>query len=423
MPAILIVGTQWGDEGKAKIIDFLSEETEIVVRYQGGANAGHTVKVGEEKYVFHLVPSGILYPNTICVLGGGMVIDPEALFEELTTLNDKGIEIKGRVRIADNAHLLLPYHREVDILREEKALGNRIGTTKRGIGVCYSDKVNRWGIRIGDLYSSSFFDNRLAKLVEMKNSVLTKLYETQPVDFEKLREYLLNLREKLREFVINVPYYLNLELASGKKVLLEGAQGTMLDVDFGTYPYVTSSNPTTGGALIGTGISYHYLKEVIGITKAYTTRVGEGPFPTEETGELGQKLREIGNEYGATTGRPRRCGWFDCEVIRHAARVNGLTSLALTKLDVLDHFPVIRMGIGYELNGKRIAHFPSYDADKVKVIYEDFPGWQEPTSHCRSYQELPKNAKKYIEAIEKFTGVPISFLSVGPERESTIKLR
>ncbi|MCS6985437.1 MAG: adenylosuccinate synthase [Leptospiraceae bacterium] len=423
MPATLIVGTQWGDEGKAKIIDYLSEETEIVVRYQGGANAGHTVMVGEEKYVFHLIPSGILYPNTICVLGGGMVIDPEALFEEMEALERRGIQTRGRIRIADNAHLLLPYHRQIDILREEMAKESRIGTTKRGIGVCYGDKVNRWGIRIGDLFSDNFFEKRLPMLVEMKNAILTRLYETNPIKFAELKDYLLSLRSRLKEFVINVPYYLNLELASGKKVLLEGAQGTMLDVDFGTYPYVTSSNPTTGGAITGSGISFHYLNEVIGITKAYTTRVGEGPFPTEEKGEVGEKIRQIGQEYGATTGRPRRCGWFDCEVVRHAARVNGLTALALTKLDVLDQFPVIKMGIGYELNGKRISHFPTYDADQVQVIYEEFPGWLEPINECRHFDELPKNAKKYIHAIEKFTGIPIRYLSVGPGRDNTIKIR
>ncbi len=423
MPATLIVGTQWGDEGKAKIIDYLSEQTEIVVRYQGGANAGHTVKVGAEKYIFHLIPSGILYPNTICILGGGMVIDPEALFKELGELAARGIPTKGRIRVADNAHLLLPYHREVDILREERAGGNKIGTTKRGIGVCYSDKVNRWGIRVGDLFSEAFFEKRLPALVAQKNLTLTALYQAQPVDLQELKNYLLSLRDKMREFVVNASYYLNLELASGKKVLLEGAQGTMLDLDFGTYPYVTSSNPTTGGALTGSGISFQYLGDVIGITKAYTTRVGEGPFPTEAFGDEGEKLRQIGQEFGSTTGRPRRCGWFDSEVIRHAARVNGLTCLALTKLDILDSFDTIKIGVGYELDGKRISHFPAYDVEKIKVIYEELPGWKEPISNCRTLNELPKNAKKYIQALEKFTGVPIRWVGVGPGRENTIKIK
>lgn len=423
MPATLIVGTQWGDEGKAKIIDYLAEETEIVVRYQGGANAGHTVKVDDEKYIFHLVPSGILYPNTICILAGGMVIDPEALFKELDDLTARGISARDRIRIADNAHLLLPYHREIDALREERAGGHKIGTTKRGIGVCYSDKVNRWGIRMGDLFCDSFFERRLPNLVEQTNATLQNLYQTKPVDLPQLTSYLQDLKEKLKGMLICAPYYLNLELASGKKILLEGAQGTMLDLDFGTYPYVTSSNPTTGGALTGSGISFQYLDDVIGITKAYTTRVGEGPFPTEAFGDEAENLRKLGQEFGSTTGRPRRCGWFDSEVVRHSARVNGLTCLALTKLDVLDTFKTIRIGVGYELDGKRIAHFPSYNVEKLKVIYEELPGWQEPITGCRNFHELPKNAKKYIQAVEKFTGVPVRWVGVGPARKNTIRIK
>ncbi|MBV6494130.1 MAG: Adenylosuccinate synthetase [Turneriella sp.] len=423
MPAKLIVGTQWGDEGKAKVIDYLAKETEIVVRYQGGANAGHTVKVGEDKYIFRLIPSGILYPRTICVLGGGMVIDPDAMFAEIEELEAKGIHVAGRLRIADNAHLLMPYHKEIDVLTEEASGAHKIGTTKRGIGACYSDKVNRQGIRISMLYNESFYTEILPRLIEQKNNFLTKVYNAKPVVFETIKEKLLTLREKIRDMVINVPYYLNMELASGKQILLEGAQGTMLDLDFGTYPYVTSSNPTTGGALAGSGISFRYLEDVIGICKAYSTRVGEGPYPTEIFGEEGEALRKAGNEFGSVTGRPRRCGWFDVEVVRHAARINGLSALALTKIDVLDNLETIKVATGYELNGKRIDYFPSCSVNDVKVIYEEFPGWQEPTSHITKLKNLPKNTRKYIDALAKYCGVPIQWISVGPGRESTIALK
>ena len=423
MPATLIVGTQWGDEGKAKVIDYLAKETDIVVRYQGGANAGHTVKVGEDKYIFRLIPSGILYPKTICVLGGGMVIDPDAMFDEIAELEAKGIQPTGRLRIADNAHLLMPYHKEIDVRSEEASGAHKIGTTKRGIGACYSDKVNRQGIRIGMLYSDEFFASTLPRLVEQKNRLLTKMYDAPPIDLAAMKEKLLALREKLRDMVVNAPYYLNMELASGKRLLLEGAQGTMLDLDFGTYPYVTSSNPTTGGALSGSGVSFQYLKSVIGIAKAYSTRVGEGPYPTECFGEEGEILRKAGNEFGSVTGRPRRCGWFDAEVVRHAARINGLTSIALTKIDVLDAFKTIKVATGYELDGKRIDYFPSCNVANVKVIYEEFPGWNEPTSHITKLKNLPKNARRYIDAIAKFCGVPIAWVSVGPGRENTIAIK
>lgn len=424
MPANLIVGTQWGDEGKAKVIDFLSKSTDIVVRYQGGANAGHTVKVQNKKYIFHLIPSGILYENTICVLGGGMVIEPDALFSELKKLKEQGIDAKDRIRIADNAHILLPYHKIIDMKREDNSKDeHKIGTTRRGIGVCYGDKVNRWGIRMGDLFSESFFEKRLPFLLSQKSNILSKLYESEKIIQEDIVRNLYELREKFNGLLINSPCYLNMELASGKNILLEGAQGTMLDLDFGTYPFVTSSNPTTGGALSGTGIGFQYLSQVIGIAKAYTTRVGEGPFPTECLDEQGDKLREMGKEFGSTTGRPRRCGWFDIEVLRHAARINGLTSIALTKLDVLSGFETIKVGVGYEQNGKRLSYFPSYDVENVSVIYEELPGWKEDITHCRSLNELPKNARKYILTLEKHCGVRIEWVSVGPQREQTIRVK
>ncbi len=423
MPVTLIVGTQWGDEGKAKIIDALAEKTDIVVRYQGGANAGHTVKVGGETYIFHLIPSGILYENTICVLGGGMVIDPTALFKELDELKERGIEAEDRIRIADNAHLLLPYHRVLDEKREESLGDQKIGTTKRGIGICYGDKVNRMGIRMSDLMIDEFYEERLPTLVSRTNTMLEKIYNAEPIDLKETADYLRQVRDRVKDKLINAPYYLNLELAAGRRILLEGAQGAMLDLDFGTYPYVTSSNPTTGGALIGSGISFGYLKEVIGITKAYTTRVGEGPFPTELFGEEGEKLRSQGNEYGATTGRPRRCGWFDVEAVRHAARVNGLTGIALTKLDVLDGYDRIKVAIGYEVDGKRLSYFPSYCKKDIKILYEEFPGWKEDISGARKVKDLPKNARRYIDAISKFCGIPVKWLSVGPGRDALIRLK
>lgn len=422
MAVNLIVGTQWGDEGKAKIIDFLSEKTDIIVRYQGGANAGHTVKVAEETYIFHLIPSGILYPNTICVLGGGMVIDPEAFFSELEDLQKKGIQTKDRLHIADNAHLLLPYHRLLDGLKEDSLGQNKIGTTRRGIGICYGDKVNRDGIRVGDIFSESFYTNRLPLIVQEKNKILKKIYGQEELDIKELSSYLKDLAERLKTYIINVPYYLNLELDSQKRVLLEGAQATMLDLDHGTYPYVTSSNPTTGGALVGSGVGFQHLKEVIGITKAYATRVGEGPFPTELHGDEAEQMRKYGNEYGASTGRPRRTGWFDVEVLRHAVRVNGLTAVALTKLDILDNYDTIKVGVGYELNGKRIDYVPSYDYDKVTVIYEEFAGWKEPIHDYRKFNDLPRNARNYILALEKFIGVPIRWISVGAGRQATIEV-
>lgn len=420
MPASIIIGTQWGDEGKAKVIDYLAQDVDIVVRYQGGANAGHTVKVDGEEYIFHLIPSGILYPKVYCVLGGGMVIDPEAFFAELKTIEARGVSYEGRLRIADNAHILLPHHALVDHQNEESSGAQKIGTTKRGIGTCYADKVARMGIRMADLFSEHFYENRLPHLVAQKNKILTGVYSVEPVDVKKTEEYLRELGSRMKKYLVNVSYYLNMELASGKKVLLEGAQGTMLDLDHGTYPYVTSSNPTTGGALAGSGINFRHIGDVIGITKAYTTRVGEGPFPTEIHGDEAEKLREFGKEYGATTGRPRRVGWLDVEVIRHAVRVNGLSGIALTKLDILDKYDTIRVGVGYELAGKRISYFPSSEYEKIEVIYEEFPGWKEDISDCRNFQDLPKNARKYIQALEKFCGVPIQWISVGPGREKTI---
>ncbi len=420
MSASIIIGTQWGDEGKAKVIDYLAHDVDIVVRYQGGANAGHTVNVDGNKYVFHLIPSGVLYSNVICILGGGMVIDPSAFFSELKNLEEKGIDYSDRIRIADNAHILLDYHRMADSKSEEDSGSHKIGTTKRGIGHCYADKVDRTGIRMADLYSDHFYRERLGYIIERKNKFLEKAYGLEPVNRNEVEAYLRDMGARLKKYLVNVSYYLNMELASGRKVLLEGAQGTMLDLDHGTYPYVTSSNPTTGGAISGSGINFRFIDSVIGITKAYTTRVGEGPFPTEVFDEEAEKLRQLGGEFGATTGRPRRVGWFDVEPVRHGVRVNGLNMIALTKLDVLDQYETLKVAVGYELSGKRVSYFPSSEYENIEVIYEEFPGWQEDISGCRTFSALPKNARKYILALEKFIGVPVQWISVGPGRDQTI---
>ena len=351
-----------------------------------------------------------------------MVIDANAFFSEIKILNNQGIITKNRIRIADNAHLLLPHHGLVDAKAEGSNQKLMIGTTKKGIGACYSDKINRLGIRLGDLFDNKFYENRLPALVDQKNTLLKNIYDLDPIDLQAMVKHLKETANKFEPFLINVSYYLNLEILAGRNLLLEGAQGTMLDIDHGTYPYVTSSNPTTGGALVGSGIRYQNLDQVIGVAKAYTTRVGEGPFPTETIDKVGEKLREIGGEYGATTGRPRRCGWFDVEILRHAARINGLSSMVLTKLDVFDNFESIKICIGYEWHGNRIDYFPSYAQDQIKPIYETIPGWMEPTSHCRKWRDLPKKARKYVQIIEKFCGTPIKWVSVGPSREETIQL-
>lgn len=422
MSASLLLGTQWGDEGKAKVIDCLSADVDIVVRYQGGSNAGHTVDVDGEKFVFHLIPSGILYPNILCILGGGMVINPEEFLTEVRVLESRGIKVKERIYIYDNAHLLQPYHQEIDILRETEWLDSesKIGTTKKGIGMCYSDKVQRQGIRIADLYEPTFFTDRLPVIIEIQSRILSQLYGKLKLNLETEVKRLKKIGEQLKPYVLEGAYYLNTLLSEGKKVILEGAQGTMLDIDFGTYPHVTSSNPTTGGAFLGTGMAYHYLKNVIGIAKVYTTRVGDGPFPTEIFGSEGEKIGEIGAEYGSTTGRKRRCGWFDVEVVKHAIRINGMSTLVLTKLDVFDTFDEIQIGISYKRYGKRLTSMPTTGYENIEVEYITLPGWNQDTSRCTDYETLPQNAKNLIENIEKYCNISVSIVSVGPERSSTL---
>jgi len=420
MSAKLIVGTQWGDEGKAKIIDYLSGQINIVVRYQGGANAGHTVKVAGKKYVFHLIPSGILYQDVSCVIGNGVVLDPQAFQQEIEELRKENIETEGRILISDCAHILLDYHRTIDEHRESSAGDQKIGTTKRGIGSCYADRVNRIGIRAGDLLDEHTLSQRLEHVLEIKNRELENIYGQPCCEHSRLLDGLLAFANRFRKNIINTSFYLNEALKSGKSVLLEGAQGTMLDIDFGTYPYVTSSNPTTGGAISGSGIDFRYLDQVIGIAKAYVTRVGEGPFPTELNEAQAAELRELGGEYGATTGRPRRCGWFDVEVVRHAARVNGLTAVALTKIDVLSAYDQIPVAVGYKSKGERLPALPSAGLRNIEVDYEYLPGWKTDISQARSLADLPRECRSYIDKLVEWTGVPVSIVSVGPGREATI---
>lgn len=421
MSAKLILGTQWGDEGKAKFIDYFSKSIDVIVRYQGGANAGHTVKVDNESYVFHLIPSGILYPDTICVLGNGVVIDPISFLDEITYLEEKNIpNAKERIIISDLAHIVLPIHISLDKASEEMAAKNKIGTTLRGIGACYGDKVTRAGLRIADILDEKVAAERLDNILEIKNITLTKVYGLPEVSRDALLENLVSFGNKIRPLVKNTSLYLNNALSNGKNILLEGAQGTGLDIDFGTYPYVTSTNTTTGASISGSGISFSYLKEVIGICKAYITRVGEGPFPTELHGKEGDTLQRLGNEFGATTGRPRRCGWLDIELLKHAVRVNGLTSLALTKIDIFSEYDEVKIAKSYYKNKERLEAFPALGYEDIEVEYETLKGWKKDIRNVRNLVDLPSECRAYIDRITELVDVPIKFISVGPGREDTI---
>ncbi|MGQ9643003.1 MAG: adenylosuccinate synthase [Ignavibacterium sp.] len=419
MSASILVGSQWGDEGKGKIVDILSENFDIVARYQGGANAGHTVMIGEKQYILHLIPSGILRENVICVIGNGVVIDPQALLEEIALLESHGINVNGRLFISQNAHLIMPYHKLLDSISE---LGEqKIGTTGRGIGPCYIDKYARKGIRIVDLLNRTELEKKIRMNLKEKNDLLQKVYSHEGLDVEAIVKQYLEFDKAIDKYIKDVPAFLNQALDDGKSVLLEGAQGTFLDVDHGTYPFVTSSNPTSGGACTGTGIPPTKIDSVIGIVKAYTTRVGNGPFPTELTDEEGEKLRQIGSEFGATTGRPRRCGWFDAFLVSYSKMINGITSAAVTKLDVLSNYEKIKVCVGYELNGKRLKTFPTNveHLNNVTPIYEEVDGWMEDITSCTSYDELPYKTKDYLNFIAKHSGINISIVSVGPKRKQT----
>ncbi len=419
MSVTVLVGSQWGDEGKGKIVDILSEKYDIVVRYQGGANAGHTVAIGDKQYVLHLIPSGILREGVICVIGNGVVIDPTALLEEIAFLEKNNIKVDGRLFISHNAHLIMPYHKLLDSISESGE--NKIGTTGRGIGPSYIDKYARKGIRIVDLLNRKVLEEKIRENLKEKNNLLTKVYAHEELNVEEIIKQYVEFDKAIDKYVKDVPAYLNNAIAEGKSILLEGAQGALLDVDHGTYPYVTSSSPTSGGACTGTGIPPTKINSVVGIVKAYTTRVGLGPFPTELTDEEGEKLRKIGAEYGATTGRPRRCGWFDAFLVNYSAMINGIDSVAITKLDVLSHFDKIKVCVGYELNGKPVKSFPT-DVERlsaVKPIYEILPGWKKDISSCLSYSELPSETKDYLKFISEKSGFRIEIVSVGPKRQQT----
>lgn len=422
---MVIVGSQWGDEGKGKIVDVLAEEVDIVARYQGGANAGHTVHVGQEEFILHQIPSGILHPGRRCLLGNGVVVDPFQLFEEMDALIARGIDAEARVRVSLRAHLLLPYHKLLDRAAEAGRGDNKIGTTGRGIGPAYEDKVARQGIRAAELRSEARARDLLRAGAERANQRLAAIGSSERVDAEGVIEQVFGIRERLLSLLIDTGRVIDDALRTGERVLLEGAQGALLDVDHGTYPYVTSSNTTAGGAALGVGVGPTAIDAVVGVVKAYTTRVGEGPLPTELPSPLQEQVRELGGEYGATTGRPRRCGWFDAVVVRFARRVNGLTGLAVTKLDVLDTLPELKIATGYRANGDELDDFPG-DLELLsdaRPVYETLPGWQTSTQAARRWEDLPAAAQSYLRRIEELTGTPIWYVSVGTRRDQIIPVR
>lgn len=418
----ILIGAQWGDEGKGRVVDALAGKTDVIVRYQGGANAGHTVIVGSEKHVFHLLPSGMLYTGKLCIIGNGVVVDPEQLLLELGELQAKGKD-RARLVVSRDAHVVLPYHKVLDGADEAfRGKERAIGTTKRGIGPCYVDKYNRMGITMGDLANPEILREKLSQNVNVKNMLLTRIYGMTPLPFDSMYQEALEWGAKLTPYLGDASLEVHKALEEGKGVLLEGAQGTLLDVDFGTYPYVTSSNPTAAGGCIGAGVGPTRINRVIGVVKAYCTRVGEGPFPTEDFGEQGERLRVTGGEFGATTGRPRRCGWLDMVALRYAVRINGLGVLALTKLDVLSGLEEIQVALEYSMEGKRYREFsPSASfLEKVEPVYTSLPGWKEDITACRSFEELPREARDYVRFIEEHSGVPVGLIGVGPGREETI---
>lgn len=426
MTLAVMVGAQWGDEGKGKLVDFFSAEAEVVVRFQGGNNAGHTLVVEGEQTIFHLVPSGALYPETTCVIGNGVVIDPAVLIEEIEFLRSRGLLARpDRLLVSDRASLIMPYHRLQDLAGEKKKGKSALGTTGRGIGPAYADKIARTGLRVHHLLNRDRLAKRLAEVMEEKNLYLVHVMEEKPVALEELVTEFGDYAEKIKPFIANTSLFLDQALRNGKRVLYEGAQGSLLDIDHGTYPYVTSSNTIAGAACTGTGIGPKRIDRVIGITKAYTTRVGSGPFPTEQDNEIGKRLREVGGEFGATTGRPRRCGWWDAFALRYAARINGLTDLGVTKLDVLTGLDPILIGVGYRWQGEKLEDFPP-DLEILSAaqpLYEEMPGWKEEIGDARKLQDLPQNARRYLRRMEELVGVPIAAVSVGKAREQTIVLR
>ncbi|MBF0253345.1 MAG: adenylosuccinate synthase [Candidatus Omnitrophica bacterium] len=417
----VLVGAQWGDEGKGKVIDVLTEKVQYIARFQGGNNAGHTVVIGDKKYVLHLIPSGILHKGKICIIGHGVVIDPKSLLDEIDLLKEQGMDVDNQLKISDKAHVIFPYHNTIDELRELKKNG-RIGTTKKGIGPCYADKVSRVGLRIGDLYDKKYFLERLKDIIEEKNVICRNLYGHDGFDAEEIYKTYIPYMDRLKKYVCDTASLLSSALKNGDSILFEGAQGTYLDIDYGTYPYVTSSSSTAGGACTGAGIGPSHIDEVLGVVKAYTTRVGEGPFPTEFNDELMETIRQKGGEFGATTGRARRCGWFDAVLVKNSVDINGIDSVIITKLDVLDELPTIKICYGYKYEGKIFNSIPGIPnfLNNCECLYEEHPGWLEDTTKIKSYENLPVNAKKYIARIKELIGTEIMLVSVGKSRTQTL---
>ncbi|BAU24161.1 adenylosuccinate synthetase [Caldimicrobium thiodismutans] len=425
MSTLIVVGTQWGDEGKGKIVDVLTEKADFVVRFQGGNNAGHTLVINQKKHILHLIPSGIFHPHTTCVIGNGVVVDPEVLIDEIEKLKKEGLEISPqKLKVSERAHAIMPYHKALDLAREAKAKGNKIGTTGRGIGPCYEDKVGRRGFRLIDLTRPDFFKEKLKSVLEEKNFFLQYL-GAETLNYEEICQKYLQFGEYLRPYLVDTATLLWEAYSKEQNILFEGAQGTFLDIDYGTYPYVTSSNTLSGNACCGSGFGPTAIKEVLGIVKAYTTRVGEGPFPTELKDITGEYLREKGGEYGSTTGRPRRCGWLDLVMVKTAIKLNGITGIAITKLDVLSGLDTIKLCTSYKIREKSLDSFPTTleDLAKVEPQYEEFSGWKEDLSKIQRFEDLPDKAKSYLKRIEEYLQVPIYIVSTGPDRENCLFLK
>ena len=423
MSNLVVVGTQWGDEGKGKVVDLLAAKADMIVRFQGGANAGHTLVVEGRQFIFHIIPSGILYEGKKCLIGNGLVVDPEVLLEEIESLGKSGIIVdSNRLSLSEKVHIIMPYHKAIDLAKEAAKGKGKIGTTGRGIGPCYEDKVARVGIRAVDLTDPEVLEEKIRNNLREKNFYLTKFLNAEPLEADPILEQYIQLAERLKPFITDVSLELDQALKAGGNILFEGAQGTHLDIDHGTYPFVTSSNPVAGSACAGAGIGPTRLHHILGIVKAYTTRVGAGPFATELEDETGNYIQERGKEFGATTGRRRRCGWLDLLVVRDSARLNGLSSLAITKLDVLTGLDQLKVCVGYDIEGQRIESRPASmkKMAQCRPIYKEMPGWQDDISQARQVNELPENARAYIRTIEEITGVPVSFISVGPGRNETI---
>ena len=421
MPGLVVAGAQWGDEGKGRFVDYLASFADMVIRYQGGNNAGHTVVSGNKEYKLHLIPSGILYENKPCLIGNGVVIDPKSLFEEIDSLNERGVKTDN-LFVSLRAHIVMPYHILLDGLSERDLGEGGIGTTQKGIGPCYTDKTARKGIRVCDLINEKEFASLLKKNVDEKNQQIVSVYREKPLNYDEIYKEYSQYAVRLKKMAVDTSLIAYKYLEDDKKLLFEGAQGMLLDIDFGTYPYVTSSHPTTGGVYSGIGLGPKAISEVVGVVKAYTTRVGKGPFTTELVDGIGDVIREKGHEYGTTTGRPRRCGWLDLVIINYSKRINGLTSIALSRMDTLGGIGDVKVCVAYDIDGNITKDYPTtvIDIEKAKPVYETFAGWDENLSHIREYDDLPKEAKRYIEFIEEYTGIPVDMIGVGPGREECI---